>query len=149
MTRRNGGRVRGAALAVACALLLPIAAAAAEHPGPAPADEYFGRFKESILGIRNHLNDFERKQDFELVRDHAVQGIGDLEDAIEDWHAQYPRDPWLPHFLNRVVRLYARCHDITNRNAVNAISMLKRDYAATAYARDAFAVARAEGKRPR
>lgn len=147
--RENVALLRLLMLAVVCVLLLPLAAVAAEHRGPAPADEYFGRLKESILGIRNHLNDFERKRDFELARSNAVQGIDNLEDAIEDWHAQYPRDPWLPRFLNRVVRLYARCHDVANRNASNAIALLQRDYAATAYARDAMKIARAEGKRRR
>lgn len=133
-------------LAIVCALCFPLAAFAGQHTGPAPADEYFGRFKESILGIRNHLNDFERKRDVELVRDNAVRGIDNVEDAIEDWQAHYPRDPWLPRFLNRVVRLYARCHDLANRNATRALSLLHRDYAASTYARDAFVVARNQGK---
>lgn len=40
----------------------------------APADEYFGRMRMSILGSRLAL----------------------VDDALRDWRAHYPRDTWLP-----------------------------------------------------
>jgi hypothetical protein len=94
------------ALAFACvSALVPLACLAS---GPAPADEYFGPFKESILEIRNRLMSFERDADWDLRR--HVRGIDNLEIAIEDWYRKYPRDPWLPGFTNRLIRVYARAH---------------------------------------
>ena len=87
------------ALAFACAsALAPLACRAS---GPAPADEYFGPFKESVLEIRNRLMTFERDADWHLRR--HVRGIDNLEVAIEDWYRKYPRDPWLPGFANRLI----------------------------------------------
>jgi hypothetical protein len=120
-------------------LFLPLGVQARGHAGPAPADEYFGPYKESILGIRNHLNDLERKRDPEL--NGSVRGIDNEEIAIEDWQAKYPQDPWLPHYLNRCVHLYARSHSLSHGNATHALALLHSDYARTADARDAFATA--------
>ena len=79
------------------------------HSGPAPADEYFGPFKESILGIRNHLVDLERMSDTTLRKQH-IRGIDNEEIACEAWERAYPNDPWLPGFLSRIIRLYSRGH---------------------------------------
>jgi len=56
----------------------------------APADRYFGRLKMSILGIRNSIKDL-------LV-----------EDALRDWQAKFPRDPWIPKFTFSLAQLYAK-----------------------------------------
>lgn len=72
----------------------------------APADEYFGPFHQSILEIRNRLIRFEGEADRELAG-HA-RGIDSLEVTIEDWYRHYPRDPWIPGFMHRTIRLYAR-----------------------------------------
>jgi hypothetical protein len=93
-------------LAIAASLVSAARATAAAHTGPAPADEYFGPFHESILGIRNHLVDLERKNDGEL-REH-IRGIDNEEVACEAWERQYPNDRWLPGFFSRILTLYAR-----------------------------------------
>jgi len=95
-------------LALAFACILAFVPLACRASGPAPADEYFGPFKESILEIRNRLMSFERDADWDLRR--HVRGIDNLEMAIEDWYRKYPRDPWLPGFTNRLIRVYARAH---------------------------------------
>jgi hypothetical protein len=82
--------------------------AAAWASGPAPADEYFGPFKESILEIRNRLMAFERDANWHLAR--SVRAIDNLEVTIEDWYRRYPRDPWIPGFASRLVRVYGRAH---------------------------------------
>lgn len=74
--------------------------------GPAPADEYFGPFKESVLEIRNRLQSFERDTNWDLAR--HVRAIDNVELAIEDWYHKYPRDPWLRGFSARLVRVYDR-----------------------------------------
>ena len=81
------------------------------HSGLAPADEYFGRMKMSILGIRNS------------IRDANISFSGDptsvartltachwAEDAIEDWGNKYPDDSWLPGMMLSLGHLYARIH---------------------------------------
>lgn len=142
MTASGFFRTLGYTLAFAAAL--PLAANAHAHPGPAPADEYFGPFKQSILGIRNHINDFEAKAEAEFSPDRVLTGIDNLEDAIEDWHAQYPHDSWVPKFLSRVVHLYARCHSVTHQQAQRALGLLERDFSGTAYAKDARSLVDAE-----
>jgi len=72
----------------------------------APADEYFGPFHQSILEVRNRLIRFERQGPGELARN--LRGIDTLEITIEDWYRHYPRDPWIPGFMRRTMRLYAR-----------------------------------------
>jgi len=76
--------------------------------GPAPADEYFGPFKESVLEIRNRLMAFERDSTWDLAR--HVRAIDDVELAIEDWDRKYPDDPWLADFCRRLERVYQRAH---------------------------------------
>jgi hypothetical protein len=87
---------------------LALAVAISSFRGPAPADEYFGPYKESILEIRNRLMSFERDTDWDLRR--HIRGIDNVELAIEDWSAKYPRDPWIPGFSHRLARVYVRAH---------------------------------------
>jgi hypothetical protein len=97
------------AIALSLALACSSAALPALASGPAPADEYFGPFKESVLEIRNRLMAFERDADWHLRRE--IRGIDNLEVAIEDWYRKYPRDPWIPGFAKRLQHVYARAHD--------------------------------------
>jgi hypothetical protein len=76
----------------------------------APADEYFGPFHESILGVRNDLMKLERDSDSELT--HHIRGMDNLEVTIEDWYRHYPRDPWIRGFAGRLIRIYARANAI-------------------------------------
>jgi hypothetical protein len=80
------------------------------HVRLAPADEYFGRQKMSILEIRNRLSDLAR-------RAVDLRNAGDVpheaaltEDALHDWERKYPGDPWLAKDLSALARLYARIH---------------------------------------
>ena len=55
-------------LAATAAALVPIVASApagvlADHHAKAPADEYFGRLKLSILGVRNVVYDIDARAD--------------------------------------------------------------------------------------
>ena len=65
----------------------------------APADEYFGRLKMSVLGIRNELATLERRA---LGGDRNVASMSGklalVDDAMRDWRAHYPRDTWLPRY---------------------------------------------------
>lgn len=89
-------------------MLAHVALVLAISSGPAPADEYFGPFKESVLEIRNRLVAFERDNAWDLRR--HLGAIDNVELAIEDWHRKYPRDPWLHEFAVRLERAYGKAH---------------------------------------
>jgi hypothetical protein len=93
--------------------MAPLVFVLALASGPAPADEYFGPFKESVLEIRNRLVAFERDTGWDLAR--HVRAIDNLEVTIEDWYRRYPRDPWIPGFASRLVRVYGRAHAVHDR----------------------------------
>lgn len=97
------------------------------HSGPAPADEYFGPYHESILGIRNHISDLERMRDRDLQRHR--KGIDNETMGCEAWERTYPNDTWLPGFFSRIIRLYERAHaknDAWYRTAVVYYSTVQR-----------------------
>ncbi|HEY5093875.1 MAG TPA: hypothetical protein VII69_02030 [Candidatus Eremiobacteraceae bacterium] len=83
---------------VVCTILVAVLQqAAAAKPAVAPADEYFGRMKLSILGIGNILHDTKLREAYDPA--HAADNYTKLsfaEDALEDWAAKYPQDNWLP-----------------------------------------------------
>jgi hypothetical protein len=99
---------------IAVALVLSVAApGAAKSTAPAkvaPADEYFGPLKMSILGIRNTLKD-----DFVKLESSASVDTGDafrhaafVEKSIRAWEHKYPADSWLPRAVLALHRVYAR-----------------------------------------
>jgi hypothetical protein len=98
---------------VLLALVLALSFAAPVFAGPttnlAPADRYFGRLKMSILGVRNSLKDLSARadahpEDAEHIFDKAVL----VEDALRDWHAHFPLDPWIPKFAYSLAQLYGK-----------------------------------------
>ena len=89
----------------------------------APADEYFGRLKMSILGIRNELRDLDQRLTYTPNDGAAVMGTAAfVEDAIRDWQSKYPADPWLPRTVYQLTHLYARVH--SDGGHVKAVSTL-------------------------
>ncbi|MFN2528972.1 MAG: hypothetical protein ABR584_09690 [Candidatus Baltobacteraceae bacterium] len=75
----------------------------------APADEYFGHLKMSILGIRNQLRDLETRSAWRGENRRALLGKATfIEDAMAEWSRKYPGDPWLPGFRHRLQRCYVR-----------------------------------------
>jgi DNA-binding SARP family transcriptional activator len=110
-------------MALALALACSSAALPALASGPAPADEYFGPFKESVLEIRNRLMAFERDSYWHLRRE--IRGIDNLEVTIEDWYRKYPRDPWIPGFASRLTHVYARAHDQRDARCARAGRMAR------------------------
>jgi hypothetical protein len=65
----------------------------------APADEYFGRLRMSVLGIRNELVTLERRAESGEANLAALNGkLAMVDDAMRDWRAHYPRDTWLPRY---------------------------------------------------
>lgn len=74
----------------------------------APADEYFGRLKMSILGIRNQLHDLGMRLQYSPEKSEDILGSAAMvEDAMRDWEHKYPADPWLAKSVYELTDLYA------------------------------------------
>ncbi len=72
----------------------------------APADEYFGQLRMSVLGIRNELNGLERRAASGDRNVASMSGkLAMVDDAMRDWRAHYPRDTWLPRFESQRARV--------------------------------------------
>jgi hypothetical protein len=101
----------------------------------APADEYFGRLKLSILGIRNTIKDVGLKADADQT--HAVAivmgSVALTEDAMHDWEKKYPRDTWIPPAILSLERLYAKVDsDEARKHAKRVMAWLVHDYPSSA-----------------
>ena len=110
----NSHVIRGAAaaaltrLAALLAMILCAAmpAGAAAMRDLAPADEYFGQLRMSVLGIRNELNTLERRAASGDRNVAAMSGkLALVDDAMRDWRTRYPRDTWLPRFYSQRARV--------------------------------------------
>jgi hypothetical protein len=100
----------------------------------APADEYFGRLKLSILGIRNTIRDLGYKADADPP--HAASILGSLaltEDAMHDWESKYPKDSWIPPAILALERTLAKVDsDEARAKAKFVMVWLVHDYPKTA-----------------
>ncbi len=77
----------------------------------APADEYFGKLKMSILGIRNTIKDQGLKVDVDPGKASSTMGAMALtEDAMHDWQRKYPCDSWIPGTIYALEHFYAKVH---------------------------------------
>lgn len=75
----------------------------------APADEYFGKLKMSVLGMRNTINDLSRKIEASPEKAESIFANTDyLEDSIHDWQKKYPKDSWLPRYVYNLAHLYGK-----------------------------------------
>ena len=96
----------------------------------APADEYFGKLKMSILGIRNTIKDQGLKVDVDPDRaDSTFNAIGLTEDAIRDWEHKYPCDSWIPGSIFALEQFYTKIHTADGVRHVHAtFAWLRHDY---------------------
>jgi hypothetical protein len=103
----------------------------------APADEYFGQLKMSILGIKNTIKDLGLRYD--VNHDIARQTVASAaltEGAIRDWEHKYPRDREVPRAMYFLQRLYAHIIDgQAQLKAKATASWLLTDYPASPQAR--------------
>jgi len=77
----------------------------------APADEYFGPLKMSILGIGNAMNNVKRRMSGGDMSDDTLNSLTQVSNSIHDWETKYPRDPWLSRSLLALHRTYALFSD--------------------------------------
>jgi hypothetical protein len=103
----------------------------------APADEYFGRLRMSVLGIRNTISDVGANIDIDQARwPRQANKIGFAEDAIRDWQHKYPKDSWLPKSVFSLERMYARLDSDEGRTrSLITMQWLVRDFPGSWYGR--------------
>jgi len=101
----------------------------------APADEYFGKLKLSILGIRNTIKDVGANVDADPNRWSGLVNKADFtEDAIRDWEHKYPADTWLAKTVFALERMYAKLDSEDGRKrSLAAMNWLVRDFGSTSY----------------
>ncbi|HEX3468229.1 MAG TPA: hypothetical protein VHT05_09145 [Candidatus Elarobacter sp.] len=76
----------------------------------APADEYFGHYRLSVLGIANSIRDSGHRIE-EGNAGATIDGpLTFVTDAIHAWERAYPRDPWIPRDLFALQVCYLRVH---------------------------------------
>ncbi|MFN2529479.1 MAG: hypothetical protein ABR584_12270 [Candidatus Baltobacteraceae bacterium] len=99
----------------------------------APADEYFGRLKMSILGIRNTLKDLAQKADYNPSNSEQIFGSANfMEEALREWEHKYPSDPWLAKSVAGLVHMYSRVATASGREKMHAaMDWLQRRYGKT------------------
>lgn len=102
----------------------------------APADEYFGRFKMSVLGIANVIKDMRVRVQVDASRAPSIFGsLANVEDAIHDWEGKYPNDSWIPRNLLALETCYLTAPGERARDlAVRTEAWLRHDYGRSAYA---------------
>lgn len=120
---------------ISCGASGPAAARTHAAIRVAPADEYFGRLKMSILGIRNQLHDLGLRLTYSPEKSEDVLGSAAMvEDALRDWERKYPADPWLAKSVYELTSLYARVHTPEGRqSAARALHWLLSRYGGTPY----------------
>jgi hypothetical protein len=98
--------------------------------GLAPADEYFGHYKLSVLGIANTIRDAGARIDGGTDPSALIAGpLKFATDALHDWEQQYPSDPWIAKDLLALEVVYLRVSsDEGFRLASQTEAWLSADY---------------------
>jgi len=124
-------------IAALLALALSLNFAQASNRRVAPADEYFGPLKMSVLGIRNTLRDetarlaSARPPEPAAAYSHAAL----VERSVQDWEAKYPEDTWLPRTVFALQHLFAQIPNAKSQDhAAGVASWLIARYPNTAEA---------------
>jgi hypothetical protein len=105
--------------------------AVAHYRAKAPADEYFGQLRMSILGVRNVVNDIDIRA--EGAADDAARGMCRklvlAEDALRDWQAKYPDDAWIPRLGYAMLKGYEKVDSVIIADDSNVASVHAIDLA--------------------
>jgi len=108
----------------------------------APADEYFGPLKMSVLGIRNEIHDLAIRYDVRADIDHAlakkIMGTAVMTEAsLADWEKKYPGDDQLARDVYLMQHLYAKIeYDEARDKAKYCAQWLLTRYSGSWYAKN-------------
>ncbi|MEO6990396.1 MAG: hypothetical protein ABI202_02660 [Candidatus Baltobacteraceae bacterium] len=126
----------------------PAASASESHATPAarnsapvklaPADEYFGPLKMSILGIRNEIRDLGLRYYYNHDIAKNIVGAAEMtEKSLVDWQHRYPSDSMLARHIYLLEHLYASIDDPTAAaKADYTAKWLLKGYPKTWYAKN-------------
>ena len=93
----------------AASALTALAAVATARATLAPANEYFGRLRISIVGIRNSITTLSSESADATLNSAALRArIAMIEDALTDWQRKYPHDPGIARFRSDLASLATR-----------------------------------------
>ncbi|MGP6156321.1 MAG: hypothetical protein ACLPYS_02085 [Vulcanimicrobiaceae bacterium] len=135
--------------AASCIATGAIAADHASHTKPAivakqeseadlaPADEYFGILKLSILGINNTIRDLGLRYDVNHdIASQTFESAQETEQAIHDWEHKYPHDRLIPRSVYFLQRLYTKILSADSRSrATRTANWLFGDFRSSAQAK--------------
>ncbi len=121
--------------ALALALVASIAPAFAQDATLAPADETFGRFNLTVLGVANSIRDSGSRLDAGTDPRTLVAGpLAFATDAMHAWESRYPGDPWIAKDLLALEAVYLKIPtDDALRLASHMEAWLLADFPASAY----------------
>jgi hypothetical protein len=87
----------------------------------APADEYFGPLKQSVIGMRNTIRDLGLRYDVNHdIGRQTLASAALTEGAIRDWQRRYPYDDQLPKTVYLLQRLYTKVLTSDGRSKAKA-----------------------------
>jgi len=76
----------------------------------APADEYFGNMKMSVLGINNVVLQGSATLHAQPEKEQDILHKADFaQNAFLAWATKYPKDTWLLRYAHNFVTLYKSC----------------------------------------
>jgi hypothetical protein len=104
------------------------AARAETTSNAAPADEYFGPAQQSVLEIRNRLDNYDARDAQAMLDPGVAPSLNHLQIAILDWQHKYPRDPWLPRMLSHLMREYWRAGQASSDQGLIVLSLMRSSY---------------------
>ncbi len=101
----------------------------------APADESFGRFNLSVLGIANSIRDSGARIDGGTDPHALLTGpLAFATDAMHAWEQRYPSDPWIAKDLLALETVYLKIPtDDALRLASSTAAWLCADFPASPY----------------
>jgi hypothetical protein len=94
----------------------------------APADNYFGRFGQSVLEIRNRIVTVQGEPDTALQTADGLNSLERIDDAVVVWKAQYPHDPWLAAVLAHLFECYVRAGKAHGAHATALLEALVANF---------------------
>lgn len=101
----------------------------------APADEYFGRLKMSVLSIHSILQTLGANAGADETADALLGKAIFVQDAICDWERKYPKDSDIPENLTSLMLLYQKIDlDAARVRGVETEYWLLSRYAHTSFA---------------
>jgi hypothetical protein len=138
------------ALAILCILFVTCAQVvrADTISDAAPADEYFGPTQQSVLEIRNRLDDYDKRDNRAMLDSDTTSSLNHLELAIFDWQHKYPRDPWLPRMLSHLVREYWRAGQSSSDAGSVALALMRTSYGDSPWTTATVAIISGPGDEP-